>query len=423
MVENIFSDHNIQLWKLSKDKNTFNRFRDMLNDSLVHGVTTDKLNESLLSSKLPRFSGKSYVVLVHDESDIRKPHAEHMEYVGWVRDLSGKWIRGYNTLNSVCVDLQGSKSVDLLRCTPYSANLPSFVSKAEEKLYETGQLKDKLRRNEVETLLENDSHVNYKRILYAHIQQLHEAFKAQYPDLLIIHVLDRYHDDKETLEFIHSLGDFFVIRLKKRHINDQDNYQQALSVADMPHEITQTYTRLTHLDKCYDQVKACYAWGTWQNWDILRVGLYQQDGRKIYKESMLLVTNLEITGFLMAFLVFELYLHRWKIESVFRFLKQVLGWEDFLVQDWASIRNLISLAFFVGGYFYEIEDELTKDQNIVWLAELGGGKGKVTRGYILKGIANVLQVKQTQEFYKKNNIDNQQINDVIQKFSMKHKFS
>jgi len=62
----------------------------MLNDSLVNGVTTEKLNESLLLSKIPRFSGKPYVVLVHDESDIRKPHSEAMEYVGWVRDLSGK---------------------------------------------------------------------------------------------------------------------------------------------------------------------------------------------------------------------------------------------------------------------------------------------------------------------------------------------
>jgi Transposase DDE domain len=418
LLENIFNKKSIQLWKLSEDKNTFNRFRDMLNDSLVHGVTTEKLNESLLSSQILRFAGKSYVVLVHDESDIRKPYAESMECVGWVRDLTGKWVRGYHTLNTVCVDLQGTKSVDLLRCTPYSTNLPSFVSKSEEKLYETGQLKDKVRRAEVEALLTSDTHINYKKILFSHIQHLHDALKAQYPDVMIIHVLDRYYDDQEVFEFIANLGDYFVIRLKKRHTNDQDGYQEALSVADMPHEITQTYTRLTHLDKCYDNVKARYAWGTWHGWDILRVGLYQQDGRKIYQEGMLLITNLEITTFQMAFLVFELYLHRWKIESVFRFLKQVLGWEEFLIQDWASIRNLISLAFFVGGYFYEIEDDLTKDPHIVWLAELGGGKGKITRGYILEGIAKVLQAKQTQEFYKKHNIDNQQVEEVIRRFSL-----
>ncbi|WP_154658352.1 transposase [Eisenibacter elegans] len=64
-------------------------------------------------------------------------------------------------------------------------------------------------------------------------------------------------------------------------------------------------------------------------------------------------------------MVFELYLHRWKIESVFRFLKQVLGWEEFLVQDWESIKNLGSLAFFVGDYFYEVKDLLTKDPQII----------------------------------------------------------
>lgn len=80
MLENIFNKKSIQLWKLSEDKNTFNRFRDMLNDSLVHGVTTEKLNGSMLSmlsSPIAHFSGKSYVVLVHDESDIRKPYATH----------------------------------------------------------------------------------------------------------------------------------------------------------------------------------------------------------------------------------------------------------------------------------------------------------------------------------------------------------
>lgn len=59
----------------------------------------------------------------------------------------------------------------------------------------------------------------------------------------------------------------------------------------------------------------------------------------------------------------------------------------------------------------------------MWLAELGGGKGKITRGYILEGIAKVLQAKQTQDFYKRHNIDNQQVEDVIQKFSLQYKFS
>lgn len=290
-------------------------------------------------------------------------------------------------------------------------------------MYETSQLKDKVRKAEIAALLATQSTINYKKILFEHIETLHDSIKAISANTLIIHVLDRYHDDQEVFDFIDGLGNHFVIRLKKVCKNDQDAYWQTLSVADMPNEITQQYSRLTHLDKEYKEVKACYGWDTWKKWDILRVNLYQQDGRRVFQEPMLLATNLEISTPLMAFLVFELYLHKWKIESVFRFLKQVLGREDFLTQDWESIKNLISLAFFVGGYFYEIEDELTKDENIVWLAELGGGKGKITRGYILQGIAKVLEMKQTQSFLQKNNIDNQQVNAVIQKFTLQYKFS
>jgi Transposase DDE domain len=420
LVDKLLEKHSIQLWKLSADKQEYNRNRDMLNGSLVNGIDVSKLNESLLITKIGLFSGQKHVVLVHDGSDIRKPHSEDLECLGWVRDLNGKWIRGYSTLNSVCVNLK-SKAVDLLRCTPYSSAESNFVSQEELKKYETGQIKDATRRKEIEFLLKEGLNFNYKKILFEHIQALHDAIKAAHPDMMIIHVFDRYQDDKEIFEFVHQLGDYFVIRLKKNHKSDTD--QMPLHLSDMPREVEQTYHRLTHLDKEYKDVKARYEWDTWQSWSVLRVSLYQSNGQRLFKEPMLLVTNLEISGFLMAFLVFEIYLHRWKIESVFRFLKQVLGWEEFLIQDWESIRNLITLAFFIGGYFYEIQDELTADTNIIWLAELGGGKGVISRGYILKGIAKLLEMQQTQQFLQKNNIQQDAVQQVLKHFTLNLDFS
>ena len=38
---------------------------------------------------------------------------------------------------------------------------------------------------------------------------------------------------------------------------------------------------------------------------------------------------------------------------------------------------------------------MVKDQTIEWLAELGGGKEKVTRGYILNGIAQLMKTQST----------------------------
>ncbi len=392
----------------------------MLNGSLVNGIDSRRLNSSLLMSKIEHFKDCSYVVFVHDVCDIRKPYSEALEYLGWVRDLDGKWVRGYSSLNTVRVDLQG-KEVDLLCCTPYSSQMPEYVSEKERKLFETGQLKDKERCQEISDLLASGLALNYKRILFEQIKQVSQAAKQANPELVVIHVLDRYQDDKEVFKYITELGDSFVIRLKKSH---KDEEGVAISYCDLAGQVRQRYKRLTHLDKEYHEIEAVYEWGTYGDYDMLRVRLYHgTSGRKVFQEPMLLVTNLAMEGFLMAFLVFELYLHRWKIESVFGFLKQVLGWEEFLIQDWESIKNLITLAFFVGGYFYEIEDQLTKDAQIIWLAELGGGKGKVTRGYILRGIAKLLEVKQTQDFLDKNNISQEQVNQVLQRFIGLHQFS
>jgi len=392
----------------------------MINGSLKNGIDTTKLNSSILQSKIPFFSEVSYVVLVHDGCDIRKPYSESLEHLGWVRDLDGKWVRGYSTLNSIRVDMQGS-SVDLLCCTPYSSELPEYVTQKERKLYETGQLRDAERRNEIEKLLAQGLDTNYKKILFSQLQSLHDSIKSSYPDMMIIHVLDRYQDDKEVFEYISNLGDYFVIRLKKRHTGDADNLP--INRTELKGEVRQKYRRLTHLDKEYENIEALYEWGEWKEYNLVRVSLHHSSGRRVFKEPMLLVSNLDIETSLMAFLIFELYLHRWKIESVFRFLKQVLGWEEFLIQDWESIKNLITLAFFIGGYFYEIEDQLTKDDQIIWLAQLGGGKGKVTRGYILKGIAKILEMRQTQDFLQKNNISKQQVKNVLERFSGMGNFS
>jgi hypothetical protein len=385
----------------------------MLNGSLVNGIDSAKLNSSLLMSKVSSFSGRPFVVFVHDGCDIRKPYSEVQEHLGWVRDLDGKWVRGYSTLNTVRVDLQGN-SVDLLCCTPYSSHLPEYVSIQERKLFDTGQLKDPQRHKEIEDLLASGLAINYKKLLFEQMKQVSEAAKQANPAIEVIHVLDRYQDDAEVFKYIDDLGDYFVIRLKKNH---KGTDEVAISDCDLEGEVRQKYERLTHLDKEYKNIEAVYEWGTCKDYDMLRVRLYHtKSGNRVFKEPMLLATNLSIDGFLIAFLVFELYLHRWKIESVFRFLKQVLGWEEFLVQDWESIKNLISLAFFVGGYFYEIGDLLTKDRQIIWLAELGGGKGKVTRGYILRGIAKLLEIKQTQDFLKKNNISQEQVQEVLKRF-------
>jgi hypothetical protein len=66
----------------------------------------------------------------------------------------------------------------------------------------------------------------------------------------------------------------------------------------------------------------------------------------------------------------------------------------------------VALCFFVGGYFYEIESELIENVNFQYLCDLGGGKGKYTRHFFLKGLAKILTVKSVDQFNQEQGISN-----------------
>ena len=106
--------------------------------------------------------------------------------------------------------------------------------------------------------------------------------------------------------------------------------------------------------------------------------------------------------------VYLTYLKRSKIEGVFKFLKDVLGWEDFQVRDFESIKNLIALCFFIGGYFYEIESELIENTTVQYICDLGGGKGNYTRYFFLQGLAKILTYRTVEQFVDEQNINDEQ---------------
>jgi len=103
------------------------------------------------------------------------------------------------------------------------------------------------------------------------------------------------------------------------------------------------------------------------SYTVVRIILKDRYGKKIFKNPMLLLTNREIKTAEHAHGIYFIYLQRSKIEGVFKFIKEVLGWEEFQVRDFESIKNIIALGFFIGGYFYEIESELIKDTTIQYM--------------------------------------------------------
>jgi hypothetical protein len=128
----------------------------------------------------------------------------------------------------------------------------------------------------------------------------------------------------------------------------------------------------------------------------------------------LLITNYTIADYQQAVGIYRIYLQRAKIEGVFKFVKNALGWEDFQVRDWESIKNIIALAFFIGGYFYEIEPELAHHPGMEWLCALGGGKGIISRHFFLEGLKFLLIHQQVERFREKSHLKPADWNEVLE---------
>ena len=60
------------------------------------------------------------------------------------------------------------------------------------------------------------------------------------------------------------------------------------------------------------------------------------------------------------------------------------------IQEFKAIQRLLSICFYAASYLYEIGEEKAYDDYAILLAEIGGGKGKVTRHFIVRGIQQLL---------------------------------
>ena len=212
-----------------------------------------------------------------------------------------------------------------------------------------------------------------------------EQLKKGNPSKKLTHVIDRGSDDNELFVFIdESLGDGFVIRLKSSRLSENG---EKLATKRFKHKNTRHFDKIQIKNKVYQNASCVIEYGELLNgYAVVRVQLFNRDGKALFKVPMLLITNKEVSTSEQASNIYHIYLKRSKIEGVFKFLKNVLGWEESQIREFAAMKTLLTFCYFVAGYFYEIESALIQNETIQFLAYLGNGKGKVTRFYILRGL-------------------------------------
>lgn len=423
LVQNIIEHKSIRLWSISEDKAEYERSKRLLDRSLKSVLDEEKTAEAIREHSVAAVGEEARLVVLHDPSDIRKEHAEEMEKMGTVRDLDGQPINGYCTFNTVGVDIKG-KNLYPVDISVYSNGDEHYVTVEEMKKYEAGKLQkskdkaDRARAKQIEQFIAEESDLNLPQLSCQQLKRVSEAFKQKNETTTLCHVLDRQFDGVDYFELIdQELEDEFVIRAKiSRNSNqvefDEESQKEVavkLKNVEFEHRQTDVIDKLRVKKKVYQNAKCLLEWGTLtlqgNDYTVVRITLVERTGKPIYKQPMLLITNITVNKAEQARGVYGLYLMRTKIESVFKFLKEVLGWEEFQVRDYESIKNIIALAFFVGGYFYEIGSDLTKNPVIALIAQLGGGKGKVTRRYFLEGLKNLLIHQSVERFIDEQEVE------------------
>ena len=381
-------------------------------------LNPETISNSLLANSVQSLAEEDSLIVLHDPSDIRKPYAKILESLGKVRNLDGNIVNGYSTFNSVAVDCSG-KTLKLLDSIAYSNGDKAYLNNkdlaTQTKDPEALSVDEKARYDFVRLQIASGNCHNLTEVTYGQLQRTSEALKKTKPERKLVHVLDRYFDDNNVFRFIDSeLKDEFVIRAKSSRCAEALEQADRVKLIDMPLENhgRRNYSKLMIKGKTYQDIKVYVEFGTvWlgnTSRQIVRITLLQRNGKSVFTQPMMLMTNREVNTEHDAWLVYEIYLKRSKIEGVFKFAKEALGWEEIRVRDFESIKTFLVLCYFIVGYFYEIGEAASKDSFIIWLAELGGGNGKVTRYFLLEGLSMYMVAHIVEEFKKAKKITEEQ---------------
>lgn len=368
-------------------------------------INVEKINESLAERFISNNTDMCEAYLIHDPSDIRKPYSKKIENLGKVRDLKGNIINGYSTHNIVGI-AGNNKSVHLLSHISYSNKDDKFLKREFVKKLEKS--KEFEGEKEARELYETNEFFNKKIISNEEIQEISARLKSLSPNLQITHILDREFDDDEYLKIINSsIKDSFIVRSKKTRMDDStDQNEKTTRLIDSKYEQTQIIEvqKIRFKDKVYQDIKIEVSWKKYHSYNAVRITIRDRKNEEVFKNPMLLLTNRVVSSLEDAYQTYLGYLKRSRIESVFKFLKEGLGWEEIQTRNFQGIQNLLSICFYISSYLYEVGKEAAHDDYAILLAEIGGGKGKVTRHYILEGVKLILGKIRVEEVFKRHGV-------------------
>jgi hypothetical protein len=412
---------------MTEHKRNYDVLKGLLNGKQVNTLTSQQIQSVILGNAALSAKDSKRLYVLHDGCDIRKPSSSNMEYLGDVLSLNKEVIPGYKSMNSVAID-PDKQSLDLVYHELYSNKHPDFVSQ------------ERIRNRTDDTILQSGQAINSKILYQKSVLESHNSLKSLNPSVKITHISDREYDDVEHFEFIDGLGDEFITRMKLSRLSNESQAintpKGKISKRLLPIKLVEKrvfankneycIAKITLNNKRYLKVSVRMEWEELvlgeKSYQALRIIIFNSDKKPIFSNPMLLITNCLIDSLATAIEIYHSYLMRFKIEFVFKFLKQNLGLETFQIRDWESIKNLLALVFFLVGYFKELESELKKHPMAQFIAELALSKGKVTQYFLLKGLEKIANFMQIKDLIDQNIITQQEIERLHRQLGLQSNF-
>jgi len=329
--------------------------------------------------------------LIADASDLRKPHAREMPDLMEVRDLDGKSVRGYRTMNVVGLT-PGRRAVLYHRL--FSSHEETFLSESKEVQTALQTVSHHLallkEQREVTWILDSGfDDVAVWRTVWD--QEEHMVCRVKHPERCI-----EYKNDKGCWvegDIAAAREEMTLVAEARAELLVRRGRQRKAKRQQVPVEIRSVPIRVT-----YDTAVRREGEG-----ELVRKQLWLVEVHlvKTHLKRWLLVTDWPVTNPARALRVFQMYRQRWSVEDSFGFIKDVLGWEEVQLLDLRGIRTMLALGWVAAGFLYELGVTLQWEE-LRLLARLGGWAerkdNKPGKTVLTRGLRRLLDMLATQAF-------------------------
>jgi len=329
--------------------------------------------------------------LIADPSDLRKPYAQEMPDLMQVKDLDGKLVPGYRTLNVLGMT-PGRRGILYHRL---------FSSVAEDFLSEPLEVQRGLKK-------------------------VNQAVAPLKERMTVSWIIDRGFDDVAVWRTIWEQEEHLVCRIRhtERLIEYQtvDRQWRAGDVAMAQQHLRPMASARTEMvvrrgrqkkkkrQRVTAEICVCPLRLTYDT-AVRREGEGEQVQKELWLVEVevlrstlkpwLLITDWPVEDAESAVRIFRMYRQRWAVEDSFKFTKEILGWEEVQLLDLQGIRTLLALAWVAAGFLYELGVTLEWEE-VRLLARLGGWAerkdnppGKIV---LTRGLRRIMDMLHTQAF-------------------------